>query len=602
MSTGAGSASPTFASGAPRRATSTACSSISCTEAGALNILGVWDGHDAGAALLVDGRLVAAANEERFTRRKLEVRFPRHSIAACLRLGGIEARHVDRVAGSTTDLAKTLTRAAPWLKEAFYRMRRRPPRAGAAADARRALKYALAERPGNALTARWSAALVRRELRALGLDRAPLQLFDHHAAHAAAAASWSGEAPATVLTVDGVGDGASATVSRWRDRKLERLAATPARASLGVYFEHVTHLLGWRELEDEGKVMALAEYAPPSSRPNPAALVTADGLRLRSAAHGDALRRRLRGLRRQRDAAEFARLAQDALENCMVDWARSAVEQTGCPRLALAGGVASNVKVNQQLRRLAEVEAVSVFPHMGDGGLAAGAAICAAWAAGETVTLDRDPALHLGWGPAFSEEAMAAAVAGAGRLSRPDRLIDEAADLLERDGIILWFQGAMEYGPRALGQRSVLARPDRAALRDRLNLALKRREWFQPFCPTLLERAARAALEDFAGSPDRYMTTAYDVRAEYRDRLAGASGPDGSCRPQILPDGEAGPFAELLRSVEGRLGFGALLNTSFNLHGEPLVCAPHEAVDVFRRSGADALVIGPFLVRAAGGN
>jgi carbamoyltransferase len=154
----------------------------------------------------------------------------------------------------------------------------------------------------------------------------------------------------------------------------------------------------------------------------------------------------------------------------------------------------------------------------------------------------------------------------------------------------------MEYGPRALGHRSVLARPDRPELRDRLNLVLKRRVWYQPFCPSLLERDAARLLEDWTGDSNRCMTMGYLVARQQRHRLAGVMSIDGTCRPQIVGDAEPGPFADLLREARARWGVGALLNTSFNIHGEPMVCTPEEAIDVFRRAGADALAIGPFLV------
>ena len=167
----------------------------------------------------------------------------------------------------------------------------------------------------------------------------------------------------------------------------------------------------------------------------------------------------------------------------------------------------------------------------------------------------------------------------------------------------MWFQGRMEYGPRALGHRSVLARPDRPDLRDRLNLVLKRRVWYQPFCPSLLESEAPRILADWTGSRNRSMTMAYEVSACCRSRMAGVISIDGVCRPQVVPDDDPGEFAELLREARRRWSVGAVLNTSFNIHGEPLVCSPAEAIDVFLRSGADALAIGPFLVsRPTAGN
>jgi carbamoyltransferase len=178
----------------------------------------------------------------------------------------------------------------------------------------------------------------------------------------------------------------------------------------------------------------------------------------------------------------------------------------------------------------------------------------------------------------------------------PDDLPGRVADLLQAGKVVMWFQGGMEYGPRALGHRSVLARPDRIDVRDRLNLVLKRRVWYQPFCPSMLESEAPRLLADWDGPRNRAMTMAYGVLPQARGHLAGASSVDGSCRPQFVADDEDRPFARLLHEARRLWGVGAVLNTSFNIHGEPLVCSPAEAVDVFLRSGADALAIGPFLV------
>jgi carbamoyltransferase len=184
------------------------------------------------------------------------------------------------------------------------------------------------------------------------------------------------------------------------------------------------------------------------------------------------------------------------------------------------------------------------------------------------------------------------------RAVRCENLAERVADLIAHDAIVLWFQGRMEYGPRSLGRRSVLARPDSRAVRDRLNLVLKRRVWYQPFCPSLLESDAARVLSDWSPSGNSQMTMAYMVSPAYREAMAGVMGVDGSCRPQIVSDTATDPFAELLRAVGRRLNLAAVLNTSYNIHGEPLVCSPEDALNVFKRCGADALALGPYLVLA----
>ncbi len=564
-----------------------------------MNVLGLWDGHDSGASLLQGGRVRFAVNEERFTRRKLEIRFPSASIAHCLAHATLRPEDIDVVAVSTSDPAKTLGRVWPGSKERYYAVRRRKALPGAWSWVTSAVKYRMTEWPPGQLSRGISRIAVRHQLDAFGLSRADLQIVDHHEAHATAAAWASGFTSCAVLTIDGLGDGLSATISRFDGGRLHRVAASPARSSVGVFFEHVTNLLNMRELEDEGKVMALADYASPiSDDANPMLpLIAVRGGVIQTEHPGHAMRAVLARIHWQYPNEQFAYLAQRVVEHVCVALARDAVRLTGVPRVALAGGVVSNVKATRRIRLLPEIEDVYVFPHMGDGGLALGAAVVAASQRGENVDLDLS---RLDLGPSYGVQVIEDAIAAAGLARRPaGALAPAVADLLAKGRIVMWFQGAMEYGPRALGQRSVLARPDQLALRDRLNLVLKRRVWYQPFCPSMLESEAPRLLSDWTGGRNRSMTMAYEVAPPYRERLAAVTSIDGTCRPQFVRDSDSTDYANLLREARSRWGVGAVLNTSFNIHGEPLVCTPSEAVDVFIRSGADALAIGPFLVERA---
>ena len=405
--------------------------------------------------------------------------------------------------------------------------------------------------------------------------------------------------PAVVITVDGVGDGLAATVSVFRDRRLRRVSATPARDSLGVFFEHVTNLLNMRELEDEGKVMALADYtAAVDDADNPLLpLLTVEGLRFRGEVAGHAMYARLRELLWSCPNERFAWMAQRTVERRVEELVVNAVRETGIRRVALAGGVASNIKANSRAKLRPEVEDLYVYPHMGDGGLAVGAAVLAAVRHGDRPAIDLD---DVGLGPEWSAESVPGILRDSGLpFTESADVAADAAELIADGRIVFWFQGRMEYGPRALGHRSVLARPDRMAIRHRLNLTLKRRVWYQPFGPSILERDARRVFCDWKGAPNRHMTIAYQVHLAHRARLEGVLSVDGSCRAQVVPEGRDDLFARLLAHVRERIGIGAVLNTSFNLHGQPLVCTPDDAIAVFRRTCADALVIGPLLVHSA---
>ncbi|MBF0310354.1 MAG: hypothetical protein HQL56_12580 [Magnetococcales bacterium] len=561
-------------------------------------ILGIWDGHDAGAALVEEGRLTVAVNEERLSRRKLEIGFPHRAIAECLALRGLSPQSVDAVGLSTSDVAKTLGRLLPWTMEQHYRVRRRLVDPGWGSLLTRRLKYRLTEWPGNGLTRRISRELVARKLADQGL-RAPLELVDHHLAHAATAA-FIGPAPrGLVLTLDGVGDGLCGLIGSFEAaRGLNILSRLPVRHSLGLFFEHVTALLNMRELEDEGKVMALAANAlpVPDARNPMLALFRVEGLRLVGRFRGAALHRELARICWRNTAEQFAYMAQRTLEELVVQLARNALAATGESHLALAGGLFANIRLNGRLRLLPEVESCFVFPHMGDGGLAAGAALLVHRRRFPECPFQ--PLGHPGLGAVYGDAEVGQALREAGDLvwRRCEDPAMEAARHLTRNDVVGWFQGAMEYGPRALGGRSILASAQAPGLARRLNVRLKKRTWYQPFCPAILESDASELLEDLRGPPNRHMTSAYRFREGLRERLADVSGPDGSCRPQIVADDAADPFARLLQETKRLTGLGIVLNTSFNLHGEPLVRTPQEALRAFRDTSLDHLFLAGYRV------
>ena len=342
-------------------------------------VLGIWDGHDAGAALVKGEEVLFAVNEERLTRRKLEVGFPRLSIGACLAFAGLAPGDIETVAASTTDPAKTLTRLFPRLKEEYYLIRRRKMAPRRADPFKKAFKYRFTELPPNAISTALSSRWLKRRLAEMGFADFHLEIVDHHAAHASAAAACSGFPEALILTLDGVGDGLSGSLWRWEEGALKLLKALPARTSLGIFFEHVTNLMNMRELEDEGKVMALANFAYPiPDGENPLMeVIGTKGLDIVSPYSSTEMFRELKRVLWRYPSEQFAFMAQQVLEKSAVALAGEALGQTGYSRMAVAGGVFSNIKMNMQLLNLPGLERLFVFPHMGDGGLALGAALAA---------------------------------------------------------------------------------------------------------------------------------------------------------------------------------------------------------------------------------
>lgn len=561
-------------------------------------VLGIWDGHDAGAALVKGGRLLFAINEERLSRRKLEVGFPARSIRACLGSEGLRPSSIEEVAISTTDPAKTLTRMAPRLKEEYYLIRRRKIRPRRLDPFKKGFKYRFTELAPNGLSRRLTRIYAQRELRAQGFDRFRLSLMDHHRCHAEAAARTSGFDTCLVLTLDGVGDGLCGSIWRFQEGCLHPVAALRSHVSLGIFFEHVTNLMNMRELEDEGKVMALANYAYPiPDSENPLLrLIEVHGLSIKSPFTSTGMYRELKKILWQYPSEQFAYMAQRVLEERVLTLTRNAARLTGERNVAVAGGVFSNIKLNMRIGELPETDRLFVFPHMGDGGLAIGAAMGINH---ERFGIARYLLKDLYLGPAFSGDEILASLR---RRPFPHVRVEDAPAVAARlilDGeIILWFQGRMEMGPRALGNRSILARPDRKEIKDRLNLVLKKRVWYQPFCPSILEGDAGALLE-LNGEDirdNRFMTTAFRVRERYRGLMEGVSNVDGTCRPHFVGE-ENLRYRDLLRHIRNRIGMGVVLNTSFNIHGEPMVCTPDDALDMFERTDVGHLFLEDFWVR-----
>lgn len=566
-------------------------------------VLGIWDGHDSGAALLKGNQIVFAANEERFTRRKLEVCFPKQSILEALQYAKLQPTDVKTVAVSTSDFAKTLTRAIPSLKENYYLLRRKKLEPTGLSEIKKAWKYRLSYGAPNFITQRVSDSLVRKELNRIGFQEIDLHWVDHHTAHAATAAVTSALDEALVMTLDGIGDGRSGSFWLWRNRRLEFLQSIGGHDSLGIFFEHVTNLMNMRELEDEGKVMALANYSlqQPFEENPMRDFFAINGMRLTCRLSPLALYRELKRIHWRSSMEQFCFFAQSLLEVTVSHLASNALRESSQKNLVYAGGVASNIKVNLLLRELPELGELYVFPHMGDGGLALGSALHVACeqSRGLSVQLDN---LYLGneITEAEIEQVLAIPEFAKFNAQRVNDPANVAADKIADGEVLFWVQGRMEYGPRALGARSILARPDSLAIKQELNVKLKKRVWFQPFCPSLLEEEVVRMVGEGRHKVNQFMTCGYRVKPEFLDSLQGVTGVDGTCRPQFVVKDSANPqialYRQLLEQVKVRIGIGAVLNTSLNVHGEPLVCTARDAFRTFAATPIRHMVIGRFLV------
>ena len=533
--------------------------------------------HDPSAALVCAGKVVAAAEEERFSRRKhgkLPVPFsawelPEQSAAWCLEYGGVSAGDLDAVVYAYDPSLATAPNgdvvAANWEGLRTLYVQRAP-------------------------------LFLKTALR--GLDPASVRYLPHHVAHAASAYVSSPFDSCAVLTLDGRGERTSQLAGRAGRDGLEVLAEQRLPHSLGLVYEELTAHLGFRRASDEYKVMALASYGQPRwlGELREALHATEDGgfraERLDWTRFAPAVRE---GGEWSAEHADLAASVQRRLEEVVLDLARWVHDQTGERRLALAGGVALNCVCNSRLWREGPFDDVWVQPAAGDAGTALGAAQYVAHELGDRV----EPMPTAALGREWDGDALEGWLAGAAvPHERPDDVAEEAAAVLARNGVVAWFEGRSEFGPRALGHRSLLADPRDPANLERLN-DVKGREQFRPVAPMVLqERAA----DIFSGGPipSPYMLFTHDVASEWLERIPAVVHVDGTARIQTVDAVREPALARMLRAFERRTGVPVVVNTSLNTAGRPMVDDPRDALECFGAAPIDALVMGPFIVRRTG--
>jgi carbamoyltransferase len=577
-------------------------------------ILGIYHpaqgvGHDTGVALLDrHGRPVAAQSEERFTRVKMDGGFPFRALESLLRMTGVRPQELAAVAvpymGPARQLAEGLRLMAAsvtdpgilarqvrdrWQGDRFQHGMRAIGAYDYLDRYTRRLREAR-ERDGRPWPADWRAFLGHT-----GLDRVPLVRVDHHLAHAAGAYYTSGFDPCLVITGDGLGALKTSLVAIGRGGRLRVVARTFYPHSPGGFWEVITTVCGFHHMKHGGKVTGLAAYGNREAACYALmrSWLEVDGLTIRSRLDPVAIRRALDGTAPE----DIAATAQRRLEEVVTTLVRHAVERTGLRKVALAGGVFANVRLNQAIAALDEVDAVYIFPAMGDEGLGLGAAL---YAAARRQVLEPCRLPHVFLGAEFTETEMAAALAdqalAAERL--PDEVLaDRVAELLAQGQVVALFRGRMEFGPRALGHRSILYQTTDPTVNDWLNRRLARTE-FMPFAPVTLDEVADRCYENLARCryASEFMTITCPCTPWMRAVSPAVVHVDGTARPQVIrPEIEPFYYAVLRRYFE-RTEIPSLINTSFNMHEEPIVCSPADAVRAYQLGHLDALVMGPFLV------
>ena len=535
--------------------------------------------HDPAAALVVDGRTVAAAEEERFSRRKHGKRpvpfsaweLPELSAAWCLSTMDIDAAGLDAV-GYSFDPALCRPAESLGLNDPWDWLR--------VDYAKRAPQFLAEVLPG--------------------LDPGLVRFVPHHVAHAASAAlaaPGGGDADTAVLVLDGRGEIASHLAGVYRGGRLEQLAAQGLPHSLGLLYEGLTRHLGFVHSSDEYKVMALASYGEPRHLGLLRDLVrpTGDGgFQVERIDWASLAKARPAGTELAAEHADLAASVQVRLEEVILELARWLYHAGGGPKtLTMAGGVALNCVANARIAAEGPYERVWVQPAAGDAGTALGAALHVASGQGD----DPAPMAGVDLGRRWTDQELEGELRRAALpYYRPDSIAAEAARVLARNGIVAWFQGGSEYGPRALGHRSLLAHPGDPETTARMN-DVKGREQFRPIAPMV--RAERAA-EVFEGMlPSPYMLFVHRVKPQWRERIPAVVHVDGTARVQTVDAHDEPLVAELLAEFDRLTGLPVVVNTSLNTAGRPMVDTPREAMELFGSAPVDLLAMGPFAVRRA---
>lgn len=562
-------------------------------------ILGIHDGHDSGACLLKDGKLLLHSSEERRRNSKNWAGVPELSLKELFRRTGVDPKDVNLIALGSQ------------LRTTFPTRGHKP-----VYSVLNFLSWAGRSHLGTRF-GRWLLSRLRKRkelmacLESMGMGSKKVMPFDHHLSHAATAyyfRPWDG--PATVLTLDGAGDGLCATVNKAEGANIKVISQTPKYNSpAGWMYSALTAHLGMRPYEHEYKLMGMAPYGDPDFIGDGHTESCADILRRSFDVEGLEFRNKTGHIASGIQAYYAKRLyarrfdnvaaaCQLVFEEMMLKWVRNSIAATGIRKIATAGGAFLNVKANKLIREMPEVEAIYTFPASDDGGTPIGAALLGyvhlCQEKGVTPTFDLPKDMYMGVD--FTDDECEKAASASGLPYRKmANVADEAAELLTQGKILGRFAGREEVGPRALGNRSLLADARDLKVIRKLNFAIKQRDFWMPFAASVLEEDGPRYIKNLSKWA-YYMIEAFDTTpAGFQDLVAGTHPFDQTIRPQLV--NELNPaYRDLLRAFKARTGVGGLLNTSFNLHGSPIVGTPEIAIDTLVKSELDGVLLGSYLV------
>jgi carbamoyltransferase len=572
-------------------------------------ILGIGDSLTSGAAVVADGKVLAAVHEERLNRQKMAMGFPRKSISEVLKIASLEMRDIDHIAVATNSLF--------WMPEAvklqdyFRKSKGALSRDLFLASGSFFAKWTNGSELSRDVYYQLKSVLTRsrkRRIKEALLSRwgyaGDISFINHHLAHCASAYFTSGMQNAAVMSLDGAGDGCSSHVYRVEDGKFRLLNTVTSYDSIGNYYAYVTHLCGFQAHKHEGKITGLAAYGKDTYAELLRKYIHYEDGKIRNTGgcfDWSAIKKIHDEIGHDFSKEDLATSMQIVLEETATRYVDYWLRRAGLSDLALAGGVCANVKLNQRIHDLESVRSIFIHPGMGDEGLAAGAALlkCFELCREARVGFEAQQIDHVYWGPEYSDHEIERAISGEGyQAERHGNIEERIATILASGKIVARFNGRMEYGPRALGNRSILYQTTDRTVNDWLNKRLKRTE-FMPFAPVTLKEYAGQCYKDTAGAevPARFMTITFDCTDWMKEKCPAVVHIDGTARPQII-DRETNPsYYRIVDEYRKITGLPSIVNTSFNMHEEPIVCSPSDAVRAFRESKIDYLAIGNYLVK-----
>lgn len=562
-------------------------------------ILGLYDGHDAGACIVKDGVVLRAVNEERFSRRKFHIGFPYLSIEFLLRdlklrkkdihriaIGGLSGVVVKDVDDPTGGFSKGLGRIYSEVSFLDFALRRRFIR-------HLHIASSMGGRKRNLISI----------LKRLGFHQ-PVEFVEHHKSHAYSAYYTCGRHPTWVFTIDGTGDYISATVYA-PNNPIHRIASTLTYDSPGYFYSEITNVLGFKMLRHEGKITGLAAFGNPDKlykALKPALGLSQDKAEFRNQFKAVGMRavRKMKKITRGYDPKDVAAAAQHILEETVVEHISHMLSGEKKVDLALAGGVFANVKLNQRVHELKNVNTIFVHPHMGDGGLNVGAALYIWSELAQKNGKAPAPRFldHAYLGPEYSNGEIKAAIDRAGLKAHFNRQVEkEIAQYIADGKVVARFNGRMEYGPRALGNRSILYSAKDPSVNQWLNKRLQRTE-FMPFAPSTLYEYKDKCYKGVSGAEHaaEFMTITFDCTPWTQKNCPAIVHVDGTARPQLVKKEINPSYYKIIDEYRKITGSPTLVNTSFNMHEEPIVCTPDDAIRSYLQGHLDVIALSNWIV------